>query len=557
MLLYYILATLFFSEVLSTKLGLLRKESKPPKPSPYGTRPRGVSFTRGPLFATGETFTCLDGSKKIPFAHVNDDYCDCADGSDEPGSSACRNAFFHCMNRGFKPVDIPSSRVNDQICDCCDGSDEWDGAVDCPDVCNEVGKKWREEIQRKVVVAQKGFVKRAGLAAEGGKLKAEKEKGIDGLRKERDEILPLKEGAEAKKKEAEDKESEAKEKHRKAWDEVRKGKKKEKAVVLFKRFDVNGDGKITLDEVKKFNEFDTDNNGEVTDEEAKGHMFLDENDLEYFTDKVYDVIRVMFRLRSDKIAKENIKTKPGEKLERIEPELHKEEGEPETHAEELQPEARAGASESEEHTDESAEAEDSEEVTGVEEGKDEKEDDLHLYDDKDDEMPPYDEETKKLMDEASEARKAYNEIIQRLDNVESSIRESEAFLNGDYGTDAAWASLKGKCVELEENQYVYKLCLFDKASQREKSAPVGLETNIGHWGHWTGGEADKYSQQKYDGGQQCWNGPQRSTVVIIECGEETELVEAGEPAKCEYRFVLRSPAACPDPASLTELHDEL
>lgn len=32
-----------------------------------------------------DKWTCLDGSKTIPWSYVNDDSCDCADGSDEPG----------------------------------------------------------------------------------------------------------------------------------------------------------------------------------------------------------------------------------------------------------------------------------------------------------------------------------------------------------------------------------------------------------------------------------------------------------------------------------------
>ena len=31
------------------------------------------------------TFECFDGFKRMPVSAVNDNYCDCPDGSDEPG----------------------------------------------------------------------------------------------------------------------------------------------------------------------------------------------------------------------------------------------------------------------------------------------------------------------------------------------------------------------------------------------------------------------------------------------------------------------------------------
>lgn len=67
---------------------------------------------------TGQ-FTCLDGSNTISVTAINDDYCDCKDGSDEPGTSACEGqgeGWFYCKNEGHVPGRVRTSRVGDGIC---------------------------------------------------------------------------------------------------------------------------------------------------------------------------------------------------------------------------------------------------------------------------------------------------------------------------------------------------------------------------------------------------------------------------------------------------------
>lgn len=139
----------------------------------------------------------------MPALRVNDDYCDCPDGSDEPGTSACAHLSpvspqtpantvrdtvnttlalpgFYCKNKGHIPAYVPFTRVNDGICDydlCCDGSEEFDhvGGVKCADKCKEIGKEWRrlDEIRQKSL--GNAAKKRKELVVEAGRLRKEVE----------------------------------------------------------------------------------------------------------------------------------------------------------------------------------------------------------------------------------------------------------------------------------------------------------------------------------------------------------------------------------------------
>ncbi|ESW04686.1 hypothetical protein PHAVU_011G116600 [Phaseolus vulgaris] len=86
-------------------------------------------------YYSSEVIKCKDGSKSFSRDRLNDNFCDCPDGTDEPGTSACPGAKFYCRNLGSKPQFIVSSHVNDHFCDCCDGSDEHDGIICCPNTC--------------------------------------------------------------------------------------------------------------------------------------------------------------------------------------------------------------------------------------------------------------------------------------------------------------------------------------------------------------------------------------------------------------------------------------
>lgn len=490
------------------------------------------------------SFTCLDGSTKIPYEYVNDDYCDCNDGTDEPGTSACPNGKFHCTNAGYLPLNILSSRVNDGVCDCCDGSDEDGGRIECINNCKELGKKFREEQDKIRQLQQEGYEKQKAYAEEGKKAVEEKTQRQGELEKEIETLGETVKELEAAKLEAEAPETEAKDKHQKAWDEVKAEKQArkeaEKAADAFKELDTNGDATVDLAEIIAHSEFDIDSNGEVTQEEAKEHLEDKERvDFDEFTKDIWPHVKDIY--------KKPTPTDPPPTEGEVPPEPHGEEAK----TEDAQPPGLRDPpepfpeDEEGEYDDEEDEDDDDDEPGYVPNNQTEEE-----------VMPEYDEETKKLIEAADEARKKYDEANSKLKELESELSSVKSYLELDFGPNREFAVLKDQCFEYTDREYTYKYCPFSRGSQRPKSG--GHETSLGSWSRWDGPPNDKYASQLYEKGQNCWNGPDRSVRVHLKCGLEHKLTGSSEPSRCEYAFDFETPCRCSKPAeSANQKHDEL
>uniref|UniRef100_A0A914XBQ0 MRH domain-containing protein n=1 Tax=Plectus sambesii TaxID=2011161 RepID=A0A914XBQ0_9BILA len=308
--------------------------------------------------------------------------------------------------------------------------------------------------------------------------------------------------------------------------------------------DVNGDSKITLEEIKVRTEFDTGLDGEVSDEEAKDHLGgKEEVELQQFIDDVWKNIKNVYKASG--LPEEPLTPPDNQDPAKLPTPVdqgqqesldEKDNGDPETEGEE------------------EIEGDDVDDFDSDKYAKEGERTPKEL-DAEGDEMPPYDEATQKLIDDAEAIRKEFNEIDGKYRDVEALITNSDSFMELDFGPDAEWAPLRDKCFELTDAQYVYKLCMFDKTSQKDKNGHG--ETSLGNWQKWDGPEGELYSKQKYDKGQACWNGPERSTEVVLRCGIETQLIEATEPGRCEYRFILETPVACKDPSLIHDEHTEL
>jgi len=137
---------------------------------------------------------------------------------------------------------------------------------------------------------------------------------------------------------------------------------------------------------------------------------------------------------------------------------------------------------------------------------------------------------------------ALNETRNKLRNLEDKIGGRD---EPKYGADGELYGIRDSCHAMESGKYEYEVCIFQKATQRDKGQKTG-GTNLGLWAGMSRDEETGQRVMKWNKGTKCWNGPARSATVYLTCGAETKLLTADEPSTCEYAFTMESHIACDD-----------
>ncbi|EJD00926.1 endoplasmic reticulum protein [Fomitiporia mediterranea MF3/22] len=506
-----------------------------------------------PLSGTPAKWKCLDGSKTISWDAVNDDYCDCLDGSDEPGTSACPNSTFYCKNEGHIGSVIRSSRVNDGLCEaeCCDGSDEEPGL--CPNICEKVGKEYRERVEAENKIRKKGSKIRSSYISFANKEKKRLEDLVAST--SREVVAQEKEVARLKD----------------IWDRS------------------EATSAAELEEKKKSPLYQS----LVTHTAALKALKRAYNDL---AEKEQTLSEILSSLR----AGYNPNYQDMAVLEAVRGYEHYAGLPPSNDRDRAKEEGEAPAEE--ESKTEEKEVEEEEELEEGEWTKEQLEKDLESLLDTDVEslliehdqhvgteasdsllfnlesyipdslIPQYEllrdsfvglletlgvarpaDSSSSESTKTSKARTAYFDADRSLNKIrkekETAQQQLAHLFDPEwFGADGEWKKLDGQCLEKDTGEYTYEVCLFGEA--RQKPNKGGSNFSLGKFTHWNNkpkippGSSSYYSKMYYTKGAKCWNGPERSVTLLLTCGTENQLLSVTEPEKCEYHITGTSPALC-------------
>ncbi|KAM0953888.1 putative mannose-6-phosphate receptor binding domain superfamily, glucosidase II beta subunit [Dioscorea sansibarensis] len=519
---------------------------------------------------------CKDGSKKFTKEQLNDEFCDCLDGTDEPGTSACPEGKFYCRNAGHIPLTIFSSRVNDGICDCCDGSDEYHSDVKCPNTCWEAGKAARENLKKKITTYHEGVRIRRRDVDKGRQAFAKDEADLAILKAEEESLSGLVQKLKAEEEERKRKEEEEKRMREESENVNEQGIAPEETFhrnteALHAELSASADQPVAAQD-------DPSLNSEVGAEtKAK------EVSPEHVTNQVQDSVDM------DKLSKEELGRLVASRWTG------------ENAAQKMDVDTTTKEEHSEDNnldTSNSGNVQDDDDdgyTSGTDADRKYDNDDDDISDDEfdasDNEFEDFDtsrsfnhdndEKTEvpdlagsstsswleKLQEtvqnvlqafnffktpveisEGARVRKEYDDLSSKLSKLRSRIGRLTDMLKHDFGKEKEFYSFYDQCFESKQNKYIYKVCPFKEATQVEGHST----TRLGNWDKFE----DAYRIMQFSSGARCWNGPDRSLKVRLRCGLKNELTDVDEPYRCEYKAVLSTPAVCTE-EKLQELQQKL
>jgi protein kinase C substrate 80K-H len=524
------------------------------------------------------TFGCKDDDdddassqhhRRFAIERFNDNFCDCLDGTDEPGTSACPDGKFYCNNVGYVPQYVFSSRINDGICDCCDGSDEYDGRIECANTCWQVGREAREKLTKKLAMYKEGLRIRRREVQNARVLRLKQETEVASLRQKENSLGKLIQ----KLKEAVDKLERQQEQASKAMAASEKSETDQKP-----KEEELPDGSS---QVSAFHSLPTAQVLEAQTSELSDHHDMDvridcdagaESDCELDASK------------EDAASEESHEEGDSDLAQLSREEMGRIVASRWTGEEMGLDTSHAGSDQLEmtvedcERTEDEPDGKDDNEFNGGNKddglceggnGCQDEGDTTYREEEEEEHQPLLKQEkpawwtwfcsvaemlrnlfTRSMADksEAEQVRKQYSDATGKLSSIKARISELDTILKQDFGEEGEFTSFYEQCFELKVKQYVYKVCPFQEAMQLEGHT----STHLGDWD----GFKDNYSAIMFSHGEHCWNGPNRSLWVELQCGKRTQLKNVDEPSRCEYVAELTTPVFCSE-SRVEQLQQEL
>ncbi|KAF7893422.1 uncharacterized protein EAF02_000960 [Botrytis sinoallii] len=528
------------------------------------SRPRGVGPEFAKFYKSTDKFTCLSNpSISIEISKVNDDYCDCPDGSDEPGTSACTYLSklsppqplqgttgssphntslalpgYYCKNKGHIPTYVPFTYVNDGVCDyelCCDGSDEWEnvGGTKCADKCAEIGKEWRRLDDIRTKAQLKANKKRDELVHEAQRLRADVQMSIGRTELEISQL-------EKKEEELKQKYEEVERKERGKVVKTSEGKTSKVSILalMAKTRVAELRDALTGVQAKK-----VALQNKVNELEGILARFKEERNPNFNDEGVKRAVKAWEDYAATKDASEAEDTESQDAAVDETAKAENDGIEWETWENDEEESDVDALYKFEEYLPESIRTWVHQKVTDlriilIENG---------VLADK----ANSGSESKSVQD----ARNAYQAVSDDVGAKQNTLSNLKSDLEKDYGVDDIFRALKGSCVSKDSGEYDYELCWMEKTSQKSKKG--GGNTGMGNFVRFDKIEVDEEVDAEgkglgkgvrttlvYENGQHCWNGPNRATTVVLACAEKDEIWKVVEMEKCNYRMDVGTPAVC-------------